>query len=597
MRRLTYAFLLILTFFACLGQQCIPNNLLDPNNTGSDGTDNNNINYSGINAKPPSGEIIPELGSEVSLKCISQSRLSAQIEATFYVGNIAVRRTILQLPPYSELNPVGPDKATSVTVSGSYGSGKPIPVELWLLSQDFEEGDIIEYILADPIDDCPDDPDKTKPGICGCGVSDTDDRDADGVPDCIDNCPDDPLKSEPGDCGCNNAEIDTDQDGTSDCIDGCPDDPNKIDPGACGCGISDDDANGNGIPDCKETNPPPPDSDGDGIPNSQDNCPYVPNSGQEDYDDDGIGDACDNCMYDRNPKQIDIDNDQVGDVCDYCIDLDGDGYGNPGFPMNYCMDDNCPEIANPDQTDSDNDGVGDACDHCPDTLPEIQVNEYGCADPASPADFDKDGDIDLNDFAILQICFTGPSDPVLPECVNTDLNCDDHVDSIDLDLFMLCFSGADIPSDPFCGDFNENKISDACEINSGVLEDCNENLIPDVLDILNKTSDDCNNNSIPDECDLASELSDDCNENTIPDECELGICCDTLSGECGETYQDSCPYQWRGPCATCDECQYPDGACCDSSIGTCYITSSDQCEFEWLGPDTTCDSCYPLLTE
>jgi PKD repeat protein len=38
---------------------------------------------------------------------------------------------------------------------------------------------------------------------------------------------------------------------------------------------------------------PPSDYDGDGVPDSADNCPTIPNSNQNDSDGDGIGDACD----------------------------------------------------------------------------------------------------------------------------------------------------------------------------------------------------------------------------------------------------------------------------------------------------------------
>ncbi len=58
------------------------------------------------------------------------------------------------------------------------------------------------------------------------------------------------------------------------------------------------------------------DSDGDGISNSDDNCPDDANDDQADSDQDAIGDACDNCPDDYNPDQNDTDNDGIGNACD-----------------------------------------------------------------------------------------------------------------------------------------------------------------------------------------------------------------------------------------------------------------------------------------
>lgn len=125
------------------------------------------------------------------------------------------------------------------TVAGSY----TVRVYPW----DGIGGSFILDVSTGPLaavsnDQCPDDPNKTEPGMCGCGTPDTD-TDQDGTPDCNDNCPNDPAKTELGVCGCGVADTDTDSDGTLDCNDGCPDDPNKTEPGVCGCGVAEEDCN------------------------------------------------------------------------------------------------------------------------------------------------------------------------------------------------------------------------------------------------------------------------------------------------------------------------------------------------------------------
>lgn len=124
-------------------------------------------------------------------------------------------------------------------------------------------------------------------------------------------------------------------------------------------------------------NPIASDTDGDGIPDDEDNCPTIPDASQADTDADGSGDACDACPADpfndgdgdgvcgdvdncplvANMDQADTDGDGIGDACNEAEDPDGDDFATAG--------DNCPAIFNPNQADGDEDGFSDVCDICP----------------------------------------------------------------------------------------------------------------------------------------------------------------------------------------------------------------------------------------
>ncbi len=80
-----------------------------------------------------------------------------------------------------------------------------------------------------------------------------------------DQCPADPAKAQPGLCGCGVPDDDTDDDGLVGCKDNCPFDANA------------DQA----------------DFDGDGVGDACDNCPYDANSNQDDADEDNVGTICD----------------------------------------------------------------------------------------------------------------------------------------------------------------------------------------------------------------------------------------------------------------------------------------------------------------
>ncbi len=227
------------------------------------------------------------------------------------------------------------------------------------------------------------DPDDDNDGVL-------DDGDASGVigdhpcpsgqlSNCDDNCRT-VANNSPGD-----RQLDTDGDGVGDTCDNCPTVPNpdqrnsdKDLPGGDALGDACDD-----------------DNDADGVADTGDNCPTVPNPTQLDTDLDGKGDACDNCPAINNPLQEDGDLDGVGNLCDNCpsvantdqtdtnlngtgdaCDADDDGDGIPD------TSDNCRLIVNPGQEDQDGDGVGDACDNCVgiQNLPQTDTDGDGLGD-------------------------------------------------------------------------------------------------------------------------------------------------------------------------------------------------------------------------
>jgi Tol biopolymer transport system component len=170
---------------------------------------------------------------------------------------------------------------------------------------------------------------------------------------------------------------DSDGDGIPDSNDGCPNDPNKVQPGICGCGLTDNDSDSDGTPDCHDACPI----------DSAKVTPGICGCGIADIDSDsdGIADCVDQCPSDINKTvagicgcgvlDTDTDNDGTADCHDSCpLDPNKINQGICGCNVADtdsdsdgkadCID-NCPSQFNPDQRNVDGDVNGDVCDICP----------------------------------------------------------------------------------------------------------------------------------------------------------------------------------------------------------------------------------------
>ncbi|GEM_PF-926864 len=316
------------------------------------------------------------------------------------------------------------------------------------------------------------------------------------------------------------------------------------------------------------------DSDGDGINDGDDNCPAVPNPGQEDGDGDGVGNVCDNCPTVSNPGQEDADGDGVGDVCDN--DNDNDGVPN--------ADDNCPDDANADQADGDGDGVGNVCDNCPNDAnadqADVDNDTHGDACDNCPNDANADqADADGDD--VGNVCDNCPDDAN-----------EDQADADGDTLGGVCDNCPD-DANQDQADADQDRVGDACD---NCPSDANAGQANSDADTLGDACDNCPTIDNEDQSDTDSDgvgnVCDNCPDDANPgqedtDDDGQGDACEDDDDDDGvPDATDNCPINANTDQTNRDSDTHGDA--CDN----CPIhDNEDQADADEDGLGNVCDNC------
>ncbi len=211
-------------------------------------------------------------------------------------------------------------EAVRLTLSGALLDGTAFSATDCIIMVPPEDADGDDDGVPDSLDECLGTPRGAAVDESGCACSQVDD-DQDGIDNCVDECADTLPGQEVDESGCSCSQMDADRDGIDNCDDQCPDTP--LDPVVDGSGCLQGQHDlSDGLVSAQETQqlylpePADDDEDGDGVRDSQDECPGTPPGAAVD----GTGCLC---------SQLDGDGDGVNNCDDQCCDT------LPGTPADF----------------------------------------------------------------------------------------------------------------------------------------------------------------------------------------------------------------------------------------------------------------------